>query len=74
MIMKLYILKHTGKIGYDEYTLKIVRAKNAKKARDEASIIYADEGDIWRDTKLVSCKQLKIDGKPGIIMSDFNAG
>ncbi len=71
---KLYLLEQTGDYGHDEFVAKLIRAKNRKSARKIANITTGDEGHIWQDAKLVSCKIVKPEGKEGIIIDDFNAG
>ncbi len=69
-----YILRQRGRIGYDEYSAKVVRADNPKEARALANENVGDEGQIWSDSKMVSCNSIKAEGKSKIILGSFNAG
>jgi len=79
--MKLWILKPLSVADnmpwspwYDKAFGFIVRASNLQAARMFASINHGDEGkEAWLDCKLSSCKELPIDGEPGMILRDFNA-
>ena len=71
---QLYLLRAKTDPEYDAYDAHLIRAEDAKGARRFANISPGDEGSIWEDPKLSSCRQLKIEGKLGIILSSFNAG
>lgn len=73
----LWVLSRiSGRVGYDEFDGHVVRAPNAKKARQlVAEMTYGDEGSgTWLDEKLSSCEKLSGRGKMEIILSSFNAG
>lgn len=80
--MKLYILEKNektleGKAHWDIYIWDcvqsmVIRAPNAKYARKIAK--YATDGDepakTWLNPKLTTCKALRQEGEPGLILRD----
>ena len=73
--MSLYLLQRKyGDIGYDEYTDHLVRAGSEKAARRLANQKTGDEGCIWDDESLVTCKKVREHGNRKMIISSFNAG
>lgn len=74
MSTKIYLLRRTDAIGYDEHDAKVVRAKNMKRAREIACKHTGDEGSIWMDERYVTCEIVLADGEEGEILSSFNAG
>ena len=72
--MPLYLLKEKRLGPYDSYDSHLIRAKDPKEARRIANIISADEGPIWGNPGLSSCRRIQEEGKSGIIISSFNAG
>jgi hypothetical protein len=71
--MKIFILNRTDSCGYDEYDSKVVVAKTAYRARKLANEHVGDEGQLWTDTKIVKCEQIKT-GFEHVILESFNAG
>lgn len=72
--MKLWLLKRTDRIGYDECDGFVVRAKTETDARALAAEQAGDEGkDVWL-SPAVTCTELTAKGEPGIVLSSFNAG
>ena len=72
--MGLFLLKKKKPGPYDSFDAFLIRAKDPQKARNIANNIHADEGPIWEDPKLSSCRIVKEEGGPKIIISSFNAG
>ncbi len=72
--MKLFLLKRTGDVGWDENEAMLIRAKNEQTARTMANVASADEGEIWTDNKKVDCIVVTAKGRAGILITDFNAG
>lgn len=78
--MKLWYLenlkaKEAKIVYYDTNYGIVVRASCPINARKIAARHAEDEGhDLWLDIALSSCKQLKYEGKPGVVIVDFNAG
>lgn len=72
--MKIYILNREGQIGYDEYDSMIVCAKTPKEARDIARENCGDEGAVWNDPELSTCKILKPGKTSAVILGSYNAG
>lgn len=70
--MNLYRLERKDDVGYDEYEEKIVYAKTSSQARKIANEVVGDEGEIWTNIKLVSCK--RIEKKIGEVSSSYRAG
>lgn len=72
--MKLYILGARGRMpGYDECNGMVIRASDAKRARQLAHSRYPDE-QRWNNPKLSSCRKLTAKGKEEIVLIDFSAG
>jgi hypothetical protein len=73
--MKLYYLKR--ECEYDEPCAYVIRAQSPKHARKIASEDYTEYGwdkeqaVDWLNPSLTTCKVLKTEGKPGIIIQDF---
>ena len=73
--MKLYLLERiSNDLIYDNNDGHIIRAKSAKRARELAQEVAADEGPIWEDLQKVSCKAVTYKGEEGFILTDFQAG
>ncbi len=72
--MKLYLLERINETDWDEYAAKLIRAKNESGARELANKHTGDEGKIWNDSSLASCKVVSSSGVEEEIISDFNAG
>ncbi len=69
--MKLYVLTRRHRY-HDEAVAFVVRAKSPRAARRMASQHCGDEGpDKWMDTYSVTCKELRAEGKPKIIVRDY---
>jgi hypothetical protein len=61
--------------SYDVACGFIVEAATEKDAREMAASESGDEGSrAWIDPTLSTCELLKLTGRPGIILRDFNAG
>ena len=72
--MKLYLLTRIDGADYDEYDAKLIRAKDERLARGFANKKPGDEGKIWHDKQLVSCKIITISGEFEEIIASFNTG
>jgi len=76
----LYILKSKEEVDYDEYEGFVVRADNAKEARQLAETqsrgSYPHQSLMGRftDPKRSSCNYISRVGKSKILLSDFKAG
>ncbi len=78
--MNIYILlpknenNDVWKPWYDKCFGQIIRARNAKEARQIATSNCGDEGEkAWLNTSLTMCKKLSIKGKSGLVMRDFHS-
>jgi len=69
---KLWLLKRTDNVSYDEYDSFVVRATTEKKAR----VIARKNNSVssWTDDVFIECKRLSVRGKAEIILGSFNAG
>ena len=72
--MKLYLLTRLNGIRYDEFDAMLIRAKSELEARIIANTDVGDEGQIWKRTELVCCKEILAEGKSERIITSFNAG
>ena len=74
--MKLWLLKRPeDDCSWDEYDGFVIRAQNEVQARRIASENPGDEGaSVWLSSVLSTCEELKNQGIPGIVLSDFMAG
>ena len=71
MSTKLYILFRDIK-NYDEAIGFVVRAFDEEEARELAAQQHASEGRaVWLDPYYVSCRELKCEGVPQVILRDF---
>jgi hypothetical protein len=74
--VKLYLLERIGDTDYDEHVGFVIRAPNAKTARElaagEANSFY--DGPTWLDPSRSTCRPLKDAGAMGVILADFIAG
>lgn len=71
--MKIFLLERIGAVGWDEYTGKVIVAKDEARAREIANQDTGDEGTIWNDPQKVSC--VVVDKTvEGIVLESFNAG
>lgn len=71
--MKIYLLNRTDDIGYDEYDSKIVVAETARRARKLANEHVGNEGTVWQNTEIVTCRQVSTT-EEGEVLASFNAG
>lgn len=78
--MKLYLLKRKDAEGCWDYLIEVlVRAEDSKKARKLAhkfanrlhSLGSPDFDPDWLSPTLTSCRQVKVEGPPSILISDF---
>jgi hypothetical protein len=75
--MKLWLLTvedESISCSTDVYDGKVIRAVSPSEARKVANEHVSDEGEIWQDVTKVSCKQIKEDGQPKVVLESFNAG
>lgn len=70
--MKIYLLSRDD-YGYDEYSSKVVIAKNEERARELANDNTGDEGRIWTNSDLVFCNLVGTKTE-GVLLGAFNAG
>lgn len=72
----LYILKlRPSNEAYDCAYGFVVRTKTPNHARKLASSMAGCEGqNSWLSSKFSSCRILKSEGSPEVILRDFNAG
>jgi len=70
--MKIYLLKRR-ECGWDEYSARVIIAKNEQRAREIANENIGYEGQIWADASRVTCKivEKKIEGE---VLASFRAG
>jgi len=60
---------------YDYTDSMVIIAKSSKEAREIALTYSHDEGKIWDNPHLVSCKKIGITRlKKGLVLDSFNAG
>lgn len=70
----IFILKRKDRIGWDEYEEMVVRADNEDEARRLANEDAGDEGQLWTDYEIVSCKVVSTLGEKEVILAAFDAG
>lgn len=74
----LYLLcRHDNDVGYDEYDAFIICAGSPREARQVANANCADEGGVWDNATLVSCRkigQASRNVKKGRVLGSFCAG
>lgn len=69
--MKLFLLVRTDYVGWDEYDEVLVRAKSEDDAREIAN---KKLDASFANGKTSTCKEVKVSGDEGIIISSFQAG
>lgn len=76
MNTKLYLLvQHDDDVDWDCMQGIVVRAKSAREARKLAASVAGDEGSaVWLSPVASRCRRILSDGKPAIILRDFNNG
>lgn len=76
--MKLYLLKRTDDVGYDENDGGVVRASSPRAARKSMAALSGGEnrdGDSpWMDTGRSTCLLLLPNDKPEVVLASFRAG
>ena len=72
----IYILRRIDKDDgkFDVYNAKVVRANNPHEARRLANRKVGDEGHIWTDSTMTTCRTVNPVGDNMIVITDFNAG
>ena len=74
--MKLWLVKRTDGIDYDEFVSFVVRAENKKKALNICK--YESNKYNWREATFrddnTEIIELTTDGEEEMIMDSFNAG
>ncbi len=73
-IMNIYLLKSLCDRGYDAYRAKVIRSPGEMEARRFANENCGDEGRIWENPNLVSCKVLESIGPVEEILTDYKNG
>lgn len=74
-LLKPHNAKEDPRWGYDCHYGMVVRANLPSHARAIAADQFGDEGsEVWLDPKATSCKKIKTEGKPEVILKDFRAG
>jgi len=74
--MRIYLIRRTDTVGYDEYDAHVVYARNPKEVREMAKTKagrYGEDSEVW-DTAKVTLVGAAPRRKPSIILSSFNAG
>lgn len=75
--MKLYLIKRTEEIWYDQNIAMVVAAENEEAARMLCTTVLGDEDkESWLDSKRSDAVLLAYDSQTteGIVLTDFNAG
>ena len=71
--MQIYLLEQIITPGYDEYEAKVIIANKPIEARILANINTGDEGKIWKNPILVSCKEVDFNIS-GVVLEAFKGG
>lgn len=66
--MKVYLVRRTDDIDYDEYDGYVVVAENPKKAKELC------KWGTFVEPKDIEVKEVKVGLKPRVILGSFNAG
>lgn len=67
--MRLWLLKRTDQVGYDEYQGFVVRAETEEQAR-----AVALEFDSVAEVCLMSCTPIEVEGEAEVILESYHAG
>jgi hypothetical protein len=69
--MKFYKLTRKEAVEYDEAIEMIVRVKSSKQAREIAADNRGDESDyVWLKPEWSTCREVKVEGEPGLICKE----
>ena len=73
--MKLFLLERPNATIRDERCRILVRSTSVKAARKLAAITAGDEkSTVWLSTETSTCKEVKTEGKPEIILVQTISG
>ena len=73
--MKLWLVKQSGRVGWDQTEGFVIRAKSEAAARKIASEnAYGSERATWLDAAYSSCVEVKPTGEAEIILEAYKAG
>jgi len=70
----IYLLTVRKGVYYDSYDAKVIRACNETEARKIANKTIGDEGKVWEDRIVVSCKIVEEVEKSKPILESYCAG
>lgn len=73
--MNIYVLEviDHNYVDYDSYDGKVVVAENEVQARKISNKRTGDEGKVWEDAKIVSCRIIDV-GETRVVLASFRAG
>jgi len=72
--MNIYILERTGDVDWDEFSAKVIKAANEKRAREVANIDTGNEGELWTDEEAVTCNKITMPGNECEILGSYLGG
>lgn len=72
--MKLYLIQRVGAIGYDEIVSQVIRAKDARQARQFANNNSKAEGRIWDNCHFTHITELTHEGYEGTLCINYRNG
>lgn len=74
--MKLWLIQRDYKnVYYDEWDALLIRAESEQEARAIACAYAISTGYRWiRAGEPSTCIEVKVEGKPGLVLGSFNAG
>jgi hypothetical protein len=76
-LWKLYArTPHEQPFGWDTHQGFVIRAETEEQAREiaVANCSPHEGGSVWLDNDFTSCEEVLVDGEPGAILYDYNAG
>lgn len=74
-LFHLFLLPRATREEWDTMDACIVRAVDESAARETAARNRGQEGRaVWLDPSKTKCTELTVEGFPGMILRDYNAG
>lgn len=73
--MKLYVIRVSGHVDYDEYDSMVIFAESEEQARKIANEkAYYGQPNVFLDPTYATCEELKDVTELGVVVASYNAG
>jgi hypothetical protein len=72
--MKLYVIRVSGRVDYDEYDSMVIFAESEEQARKIANEkVCSGQTNVFLDPTYATCEELKDATEPGVVVASYNA-